>query len=219
MSVPPATVLPVGDDLLAGGATQRRFEHDEVLVRQGEPTSFLWLISTGAVRLSAVTASGREVVVALLGRGDVFGETAFLGDRPSPVEARSVGPTEVLALPVEAVGGVIRHAPETAEQLLRMVATRLHRTSAALEQALAHDVPTRVSLRLRDLARTHGSPCPIGVRLPPRLTQDELARMVGATRESVNRSLAVLSARGLLRVEERRYVLPDPEALAAGVDP
>lgn len=209
----------MGGDLLAQGGTQRRFEHGEVLVRQGEPTSCLWLITSGAVRLSAVTASGREVVVALLGAGDVFGETALLGDRPSPIEARSMGSTGAVALPMEAVGDVLHHAPRTAEQLLRMVAARLHRTSAALQEALAHDVPTRVSLRLRELARTHGSACPVGVRLPPRLTQDELARMVGATRESVNRSLAVLSARGLLRVEGRRYVLPDPDALAPADEP
>jgi CRP/FNR family cyclic AMP-dependent transcriptional regulator len=209
----------VDDGILAEHGAPRRYGHGEVLVRQGEETSTLWLIRAGAVRLSAVTASGREVVVALLGPGDLFGESALLPDQRSSVEARAVGSVEIVALPEAAISDIVRHAPRTAEQLLRLIATRLHRTGSALEDTLAHDVPTRVSLRLRELARAHGSTTAAGVRLPPRLTQEELARMVGATRESVNRSLAVLAARGLLRIEGRRYVLPDPDALSAVATP
>jgi CRP/FNR family transcriptional regulator len=193
----------------------RRFGHGEVIVRQGEPAACLHLVSAGAVRLAAVTPGGREVVVALLGPGDVFGEMALLGGGPSPVEARAAGDAAVVTLPVGSLRAVLERAPETAEELLRLVAARLHRTEAALEEALVHDVPSRVSLRLRELARSHGTPGAEGVRLPPRLTQEELARMVGASRESVNRSLTSLTARGLLRVKDHRYVLPDPEALVA----
>lgn len=204
----------MGDAIGAVGTPPRRFEHGEVIVRQGEPEACLRLVAAGAVRLAAVTSSGREVVVALLGPGDVFGEIALLGGGPSPVEARAAGNASVVALPVGSLRAVIERAPDTAEELLRLVAARLHRTAGALEEALANDVPARVSLRLRDLARSHGAADEDGVRLPPRLTQEELARMVGASRESVNRSLTALAARGLLRVRHRRYVLPDPDALA-----
>jgi CRP-like cAMP-binding protein len=119
----------------------------------------------------------------------------------------------VQAIHPGALLSVLRHAPATAAEVLRLVAARLHRTSAALEQALALDVPSRVGLRLREIAERHGTPDVDGVRLPARLTQDELARMVGASRETVNRSLMGLAARGLVRTRGRRYVLPDPEAL------
>jgi CRP-like cAMP-binding protein len=196
--------------------TPRRYRHGEVVLGQGRAVTCLRLVVSGAVRLSAVVPSGREVVVALLGAGDVFGELALLGGGPSPVEARAVGAeTRVVALPIEALRDVVRRAPSSAEELLRLIASRLHHTAGALEEALAHDVPTRVSLRLRDLARSHGSVEPGGILLPPQLTQDEIARMVGATRESVNRSLSSLAARGLVRVEGRRYVVPDPDALTA----
>jgi CRP-like cAMP-binding protein len=203
----------VGEGLIAASGPARWYEHGDVVVHQGEPTASLRLITSGAVRLSAVTLGGREVVVGLLGAGDIFGESALLGDAPSPVEARAAGGAAVVALPVESLRAVLRVAPETAEELLRLVTMRLHRTSAVLEEVLAHDVPTRVCLRLRELARSHGSVSRSGVRLPPRFTQDELARMVGASRESVNRSVAALAARGLIRIEDRRYVVPDPEAL------
>jgi len=206
----------VGEEVLATGVAPRRYRHGEVVVGQGQAVTCLRLVVSGAVRLSAVVPSGREVVVGLLGAGDVFGELALLGGGPSSVEARAVGgETQIVALPLEALREVVRRAPASAEELLRLVASRLHHTAGALEEALAHDVPTRVSLRLRDLARSHGTAAADGVRLPPRLTQEELARMVGATRESVNRTLSSLAARGLVRVEGRRYVVPDPEALAA----
>lgn len=209
----------MGGEVLAAGMAPRRYRHGEVVVGQGQAVTCLRLVVAGAVRLSAVVPSGREVVVGLLGSGDVFGELALLGGGPSPVQAMALGAeTAIVALPVEVLREIVRRAPASAEELLRLVASRLHRTAGALEEALAHDVPTRVSLRLRDLATSHGTAAVNGVRLPPRLTQEELARMVGATRESVNRSLSSLCARGLVRVEGRCYVVPDPEALAAVAD-
>ncbi len=196
------------------GASRRLFPHGEVIARQGEPVECLFLVTGGAVRLCAVAPSGREVVVGLLGAGDLFGEVALLGSGPSPVEARAVGDAWIVAIPVASLDAVVQRNPETATELLRLVAARLHRTSAALEEALAADVPTRVSRKLVDLAREHGEPAGAGVRIRVPLTQGELARMVGASREAVNRSLAALAARGLVRTRGRRLVISDPDALA-----
>jgi CRP/FNR family transcriptional regulator, cyclic AMP receptor protein len=179
--------------------------------------SSLSLVASGVVRLSAVTLEGREVVVGLLGAGQVFGEAALLDDgaeRDSLVEARAVGSATIVQIPTETLRRVIEGNPATAEELLRLVAVRLHRTSVALEEALAQDVPARVSRRLRQLALDHGDRrSGGGVRLRVPLTQNELARMVGASREAVNRSLGALAARGLVRTEHRTFVIPDLEAL------
>ena len=190
----------------------RRIPHGEVIVRQGDAVASLYLVTAGAVRLSAVTASGHEVVVGLLCRGDLFGESALLGD-PSQVRAQAVGPTSLLALPIPSLRSILERNPHTAEELLRLVAARLHRTSAALEDALSADVSARVAGRLRDLAIHHGVQGPTGVRLRVPLTQDELARMVGASRESVNRTVGALAARGVVRSSRRRLVITDPGAL------
>ena len=190
----------------------RRLPHGEVIVRQGDRVSSLFLVTSGAVRLSSVTASGREIVVGLLCRGDLFGESALLGD-PSLVRAQAVGPTTVLALPIASMRAMLERTPATAEELLRLIAARLHRTSAALEDAMAADLPTRVVGRLRELADDHGVPGPHGVRLRIPLTQDELARMVGASRESVNRTVGALAARGVIRSGGGRFVITDPDAL------
>jgi CRP/FNR family cyclic AMP-dependent transcriptional regulator len=198
-------------DRTEGGVT-RRLPHGEVIVRQGDRVSSLFLVTAGAVRLSSVTASGREIVVGLLCRGDLFGESALLGD-PSLVRAQAVGPTTVLALPIASMRAMLERTPATAEELLRLIAARLHRTSAALEDAMAADLPTRVVGRLRELVDDHGVPGPHGVRLRIPLTQDELARMVGASRESVNRTVGALAARGVVRSGGGRFVITDPDAL------
>jgi CRP/FNR family cyclic AMP-dependent transcriptional regulator len=198
-------------DRTEGGVT-RRLPHGEVIVRQGDTVSSLFLVTSGAVRLSSATASGREIVVGLLCRGDLFGESALLGD-PSLVRAQAVGPTTVLALPIPSLRAMLERTPATSEELLRLIAARLHRTSAALEDAMAADLPSRVAGRLRELADDHGVPGPNGVRLRVPLTQDELARMVGASRESVNRTVSTLAARGVVRSGGGRMVITDPEAL------
>jgi CRP-like cAMP-binding protein len=129
------------------------------------------------------------------------------------VEARAVGSADVVALPLEHVREILIHHPGTSRELLRLLATRLHRTSEALQEALVGSVATRVSSRLRDLAEAHGVRDADGVRIGLPLTQVELARMVGATREAVNRTLGGLASRGLVRTDGRTIVIPDPEAL------
>jgi CRP/FNR family transcriptional regulator, cyclic AMP receptor protein len=190
----------------------RRLPHGGVIARQGDAAMSLFLVVAGAVRLSSVTTSGREVVVGLLCPGDLFGEAALLGGR-SPVDARAVGEATVVALPIPSLRSLLERHPATAEELLRMIAARLHRTSAALEEALVGDLGTRIAGRLRELADVHGVRAAGGVRLRVPLTQEELARMVGASRESVNRSVGALTARGLIRSKGRRLVITDPEAL------
>jgi hypothetical protein len=91
----------------------RRFAHGQALVRQGQVPDCLFLVRAGLVRLAAALASGHEVVVGLLGPGDVFGECSLLGD-PSPVEARAVGPVQVEAVPLTALQAVLERSPGTA---------------------------------------------------------------------------------------------------------
>ena len=203
-------------DLVEAGVT-RRFPHGEVIARQGDTGSSLYLVTSGAVRLSSVTVAGREVVVGILSAGEVFGEAALLGG-PSPVGARAVGEACVLALPLVSVRMLLERRPAVAEELLRLIATRLHRTSTALQEALAGDLTARVAGRLVELAGGHGYPVPAGIALGLPLTQGELARMVGASREAVNRTVGALAARGLVRSTASRFLITDVEALERQAD-
>jgi CRP/FNR family transcriptional regulator len=196
------------------GALPRRICNGTTLVRQGEPTPCVYVVIRGAVRLSAVLLSGREVVLGILGGGDIFGEAAVLDDPTSPVEARAIATTDVLPVSLPALEAVFARRPATATQVVRMLAARLHRTSAALEDALARDVAARVSRTISDLASRHGASGPDGVRVGLPITQDEIAKIAGTSRESVNRTIASLSARRLVRTDRAGLVVHDLDALA-----
>jgi CRP/FNR family transcriptional regulator len=199
---------------LASAATlPRRFDDGTPIVRQGDVSGCIYLVTRGLVRLSSVLPTGHQVVIALIETGELFGESALLGDA-SPFEARALGTATVLPIDARALDAVIARQPETAAEVLRMLASRLRRTSGALEDALALDVPSRVSRRLHELASRHGVPGPSGVHIAIAVTQEDLGRMVGASRESVNRSFRRLASRGLIHRRGRSVVVPDLEALA-----
>ncbi|MBI2239024.1 MAG: Crp/Fnr family transcriptional regulator [Actinobacteria bacterium] len=198
---------------MAAHGVPHRVGRGHAITRQGEPVTCLYVVREGAVRLSALSRGGREVVVACLCAGELFGELALLGEGPSPVEARALEDTTLLALPVERLRSALASDPDVAAELLGAIAARLRRSTQALQDALLLDAGTRLSRRLCELARDYGAPASEGVLVRLLLTQEDLARMVGASRETVNKSLAALSSRGLVRTEGRRYVIPDPDAL------
>jgi CRP/FNR family transcriptional regulator, cyclic AMP receptor protein len=197
----------------APAGSPRRLPHDAVIVRQGDPAARLYLLEQGAVRLSRVTVEGREVVIGVLSGGEVFGETALLGG-PSPVEARTIGPSLVVGIDVERLPDLLQRSPRAGLALVRQLAARIHRTERVLGDALTTDLSTMISRRLRDLAEARGSASPATGGIAVAVTQEELARMVGASREAVNRSLRTLAARDLVRTHRRALVIPDLEALA-----
>jgi CRP-like cAMP-binding protein len=207
----------MGTPLAAAASLPRRYDDAAPIVRQGETSTSLFLVTRGIVRISSVLPSGRQVVLALIEPGEVFGESALLGE-PSPVEARAVSWAYVLPIDVDALEAVLERNPATTGEVLRLLAGRLRRTSGALEDVLALDVGARVSRRLHDLATRHGVPYGRGVRLGIFVTQEDLGRMVGASRESVNRSFRSLASRGLIHRRGRSVVIPDLAALARAGD-
>ena len=171
----------------------RRYADGATITRQGDLVVRPGVIERGLVRLSAVSADGREVVLGLLGPGDVLDECALLA------EASTVTASVVHEATVRRIDGET-DAPRIATALAR----RLRVTAGLLEEAMLHDVRTRLLRRLQDLAAGR----PAGLRLP--LTQDELGRMIGASRETVNRALRDLVGRGALDAAVRAAVRRGP---------
>jgi len=157
-------------------------------VRQDEPCADQWRIDAGVFAVSVLDPDGRTMLLDLLGPGDALG----LPDRlPAPWTATALRPA--------------RLRPALGADGLAATAARL--TAIATDLAW-FDIADRVERRLLDLARRLGRPAPGGTAIPVRLTQDELASMVGATRESVNRAVRTLVTRGSIDVRGRgRYIV------------
>ncbi len=203
-------------DLLAdisARMVRRRYRKDSVVFVQGEYGTRCFVILSGSVKISAYAPDGREAVLAVLGPGDVFGELSLFDEAPRSADATAIEDAELLSLDDRALTEVVRANPELAMSLLRVLSRRLRFANERFQDAAFFDVTGRVARRLADLSAQHGVGGDDGVVVDVPLSQEALAKMIGATRESVNKALAGLTRRGLVRREGRRYVVIDVQGL------
>jgi CRP/FNR family transcriptional regulator, cyclic AMP receptor protein len=197
-----ATMIPV--EVARGG----------VLFNEGDPGDRLYVINEGKIKLGATSGDGRETLLAILGPGEMFGELSFFD--PGPRNATAVALTDASLL---GVGHVdlepwLTGRPEVAASLLGSLARRLRRTNEAMADLVFSDVPGRVAKALLELSGKFGVPNPDGsTHVVHDLTQEELAQLVGASRETVNKALADFQNRGWLRLEQRGVDIVDAERL------
>lgn len=200
---------------LVSRAVHRRYRKGTVIFVQGDPGGRCFVIVKGTVKVCAYNADGREAVLAVLGKGDLLGELSLFEDVPRSADAVVLEDAETLALDRNAVADAIVQHPDLAVSLLGVLARRLRMTNEALQDTAFFDVPGRVSRRLADLAEAHGLPTDGGTLIDLPVSQESLASMVGATRESVNKALAGLVRRGLVQRQGRKYVVIDVDQLRA----
>jgi CRP-like cAMP-binding protein len=185
-----------------------------VLFREGEPGESLFIVLSGKVKLGRRSADGRENLVAIMGPSDQFGELSLFDPGPRTATATVVTDARVAKLPKAALQKWVQDRPQIAMQLLRVVARRLRRTNTMLADLIFVDVPGRVAKQLLQLAQRFGSIDGGQLRVTHDLTQEELAQLVGASRETVNKALADFASRGWLRLEGKSVVILDRERLA-----
>ncbi|MDQ6849638.1 MAG: Crp/Fnr family transcriptional regulator [Actinomycetota bacterium] len=184
------------------------------LFREGEPGESLFIVVSGKVKLGRKSSDGRENLVAIMGPSDQFGELSLFDPGPRTATATAVTDARVAVLPKAALQRWAQERPEIAMQLLRVVARRLRRTNTMLADLIFVDVPGRVAKQLLQLAQRFGSVDGGQLRVTHDLTQEELAQLVGASRETVNKALADFASRGWLRLEGKSVVILDRERLA-----
>ncbi|MGN6300463.1 MAG: Crp/Fnr family transcriptional regulator [Angustibacter sp.] len=185
----------------------------EVLFTEGDQGDRLYVIVEGKIKLGRTSADGRENLLAILGPGEMFGELSLFDPGPRTATATSVGDSRLIGLGHDALKPWLIQHPEVALTLLNALARRLRRTNETLADLVFSDVPGRVAKALLDLSTRFGRPTDDGILVAHELTQEELAQLVGASRETVNQALADFATRGWLRLEARAVVLMDVERL------
>jgi CRP/FNR family transcriptional regulator, cyclic AMP receptor protein len=186
----------------------------QILFHEGEPGDSLYIVLSGKVKLGRRASDGRENLVAVMGPSDQFGELSLFDPGPRTATAVVVTDGRVARLPKAALQKWVEERPQIAMQLLRVVARRLRRTNTMLADLIFVDVPGRVAKQLLQLAQRFGSVEGGQLRVTHDLTQEELAQLVGASRETVNKALADFAGRGWLRLEGKSVVILDRERLS-----
>ena len=198
---------------LRSSLAETRLRRGETLFREGDSGDRLYVVLDGKIKLGRSSADGRENLLAVLGPGQMFGELSLFDPGPRSLTATAVTDVTMKSLGHDELSSWLTGHPDVARNLLGQLAARLRRTNDVVADLVFSDVPGRVAKALLDLASRFGRQADDGVHVHHDLTQEELAQLVGASRETVNKALADFANRGWLRLEPRSVVLVDVERL------
>ncbi len=200
-------------DSLQSSLSETRLRRGEILFREGDSGDRLYVVIDGKIKLGRSSPDGRENLLAVLGPGQMFGELSLFDPGPRSATATAVTDVAMVSLGHEELSRWLTKHPDVARGLLNQLAARLRRTNDVVADLVFSDVPGRVAKALLDLSSRFGRQADDGVHVHHDLTQEELAQLVGASRETVNKALADFANRGWLRLEPRSVVLVDIERL------
>lgn len=192
---------------------RRTLTPGQEILRAGSAGDGAVLVLAGRVRLVAYGADRREVVLALRGPGELIGEMAALGAGRRTATAIAVDEVEAGFLSAQELAAFLREHPDAAIVLIRMLVRRLTEATRDVVDLATQDSVGRLAKRLVDLSSEHGMPAVGGTQIELALTQDELARWTGATRETVSRALRLMRQLGWVATDRKTITVLDPAAL------
>jgi CRP/FNR family transcriptional regulator, cyclic AMP receptor protein len=201
-------------DALFGAGRSREWDSGEMLIRAGDPADSATVLLSGSVKVHKTAAEGAEVVLALLGAGDLLGEVSALREGVRSADATALEPVQGVVVSVSALRAFLRSHPRATSALLEMALARLRVSDQRrIEFATAGSL-ARVATRLLELAERFGVQRDDGtVEIGPPLTQEELAAWSASSRESTARALHTLRKLDLLETHRRKLIVRDLERL------
>ena len=186
----------------------------QILFKEGDAGDRVFVVVEGKLKLGTSSGDGRENLLSILGPGDMFGELSLFDPGPRTATATAVVDSRLLALANDQVIGWVTAHPQVSLQLLGRLAQRLRKANDVLSDLVFADVPGRVAKAIIELGERFGTKKDDGLHVNHELTQEELAQLVGASRETVNKALADFASRGWVKLEPRAVVVLDYERLS-----
>jgi CRP/FNR family cyclic AMP-dependent transcriptional regulator len=197
---------------------ERRVPRGTTLCQKGDPGSSMMAVLTGRVRVSSVSAEGKEITLNVINPGEVFGEFALLDGKPRSADCTAMEETTLLVLERRNFLPFLRRNEDLYLRLIAMLCEKLRRTSMALEELALFDLPARLARLLLKLAADYGRPAGKDIRIDFKMSQRDIANLVAASRESVNKQLKVWRDDGVVDFDGRNLILRRPEELRALVE-
>lgn len=200
-------------ELVATRIHRRAFAPGVTLFHQDMPGTMMYMIESGSVRLISIGRTGQELTLNVLGPGEVFGELSILDGQQRSATAITLAPTVVWLLAQSDIKEFMAIYPSVNQAMIQILVERVRATARRLEAMTFQDVLGRLAYELLSLAERSGQLSEEGIEITIPLTQVDLATMVGATRESVNKSVSILRTQNLVDVDGTRWFLLDPEGM------
>ena len=199
-------------DAIARAVVERSYRRGDPVFLEGHSCEGLYVVKSGRVRVYKISPEGREQVLLIAGPGDTFNEVPVFDGGPNPASVEALEPTVLLLLPKSALLAMMEAHPEIGRAFMRTFALRIRQLVGLVEELSFKSVTGRVARILLDQLP---DPTGEGGQSPRRLTQREIAAMVGTAREVAGRALKALEQQGAIRIERGRIVIVDRERLAS----
>lgn len=200
---------------VAGLMQTRRYPRHAVLVYEGDPGDALFIVIAGNVAVTRVSNEGKETILSILKDGDFFGEMGVLDGSPRSATIKAQGEVEVAILPRKEFLELLGKSPQMTLRLVLALSARLRATNQAMQAVAYQDVRTRLAALLLNLEKTFGEKVEDGTRLTLRLNNQEMANMIGTTRETVNRMLNRFWDEKVIDMRTANIVVTDIDKLQA----
>ncbi|SFM86250.1 Crp/Fnr family transcriptional regulator [Variovorax sp. OV329] len=184
---------------IADAIVKKRFKRAEMVVEQGKKSDALYIILTGRARVMSTDSRGREVILATLQPGDYIGEMSLIDDEPHSATVRTEVQTDVLMLDREAFSRCLPETNSMSFNILRGLVARLRHADRKIESLALMDVYGRVARSLLEFAVDDGAG---NKKIREKISRQDLAKMVGASREMVSRVMKDLEERGFVDTQE-----------------
>jgi CRP/FNR family cyclic AMP-dependent transcriptional regulator len=197
-------------DELSTRLRRRRYNRGEAVFREGDAGTSLYIVTAGHVKLSLSSPEGREIIIDLMGPGEVFGELALLDGEPRSADAVATEASELFHLDRDEFRRYLLERPILAVELLAVLSRRVRRDTQLLQDAAFLDVQARLARTILRLAEPQPGG---GPPVTPRLNQSDLAGLSGTTRETLNKWLGFFQDQGLIRWEKGRISVLDSRRL------
>lgn len=181
---------------------------------QADPGGHVYCLRSGRVKILRLSQEGKEFILDIVMPGEIFGEILGEGGAVQDTIAEAMEDGLLCLVPRKMFEQLLRGHPDMAFRLTKLIGLRLKRIESRIEDLVFKGVQGRLATILLQLTRDHGTLDSRGILLRPRITQQELAGLIGASREVVNQTLGEFRRRGLIAFEGRRIIVSDQDALA-----
>src|SRR5215469_1305949 len=195
-------------EALVASSRLRTFRRGQLVCTAGDPGDTLIVVVSGQVKISVRSADGAELTLTVIGPGVTTGEVSIADGGPRSANVETLADCELLFIPRAAVQAVCARVPAAAQALTSALATDLRRLTETTSDLVFLDLPRRVAKMLLSQPRNDD-----GV-IGQQLTQEEYARLLGSTRQSVNIALRGFERRGWIEMRDRSVAVKEPAALA-----
>lgn len=204
-------------EVLADRLGKRTFGRGVIIFHKDSPGETIYIIESGKVRIFILSELGQELSIRICGMGEVFGELSMLDGLPRSAGAMAMEETHALTLQREDFTELLDAYPRMAKGIIPTLTARVRYATQYAENLIFLSVEGRVAKRLLELADQYGVQTPRGIEIALQLTQSDLATLVGATRERVNKILRALRDLSLIELDAERILILDRRGLKSRI--